>query len=247
MLARQKLGSKVKLSPRKSHSTHLLEQAVHPKKGVKYAQTNTGPNMANMARQASETDPTPKNTTQRSNASTCTKIPPMQGKTTEELQEELEAIDFTAIAGEQLIVWVQEYYDNTCNVKLPMLKIDVPILKRTRGRRSNTIVSLIIEKLTQPLSNCFSEDIFTFYQLVADLGFSGDTNRKMRAALTDSFEKRGGIGMLSLLRLGNHLPCATSIIPWKEKGKHKAGVHQLLWVSGRKLVKAGGSWDKEFI
>ena len=52
----------------------------------------------------------------------------MQGKTTEELQEELEAIDFTAIAGEQLVVWVQEY-DNTGKVNLPMLKIDVPILK----------------------------------------------------------------------------------------------------------------------
>ena len=186
-------------------------------------------------KRASETDPTPS-----------TKIPPMQGKTTEELQEELEAIDFTAIAGEQLIVWVQEY-DNTGKVNFPMLKIDVPILKRTGGLTNNTIVSLIIEKLTEPLSNCFSPDIFTFYQLVADLGFSGDTNRKMRAALTDSFEKRGGIYMLPLLRLGTHLPCATSIIPWKEKGKHKAGVHKLLWVSGRKLVKAGGSWDNEFI
>ena len=127
-------------------------------------------------------------------------------------------------------MWVQEIETDAGIVQLPMLKIDVPALKRTGGRTKDTIVSLIIEKLTQPLSNGVPEDIFTFYQLVAMLGLSDDLTIRTRSALIDSFEKRGDIGILPLLRLGNHLPCAKSIRQWKEKSKHKAGVHQLVWV-----------------
>ena len=52
----------------------------------------------------------------------------------------------------------------------------------------------------------------SFYRLVAMLGLSGDLNRQMRAALTDSFGKRRDIGMLPLLRIGNHLFCVTSVL-----------------------------------
>jgi hypothetical protein len=161
-------------------------------------------------------------------------------KTVEELQKELATIDFSAIAGgDKLIVWVQEIESDAGIVELPMLKISVPMAtkKRARGTRGSagapakdTLVSLIVETLTEPLSKGVPEDLFTFYQLLAVLALSeGGDDDELRSTLIDSFENGGDIGVLPLLRLGKGLPYATAIQPWKENGEDQAGVHQLIW------------------
>jgi hypothetical protein len=161
-------------------------------------------------------------------------------KTVEELQKELEALNFSDIAGgDKLIVWVQEIESDAGTVELPMLKIEVPLTTKKRSRASagpagapakDTIVSLIVKKLTEPLSKSVPEDVFTFYQLLAVLALTEDgDNQDVRATLIESFEKEGDIGVLPLLRVGKNLPYATSIRPWKESGEVQAGVHQLFW------------------
>lgn len=164
-----------------------------------------------------------KTTTTTNKAPTHTKVKAMPGKTTEELQDELEAIDFSDIAGKQLIVWVQEIESDAGTVELPMLKIDLP-----KKLNKATIVSLITKKLTEPLRNSVPADVFAFYQLLAVLGLS-EVALDLRSTLIDSFERRGDTGVLPMLRVGKGLPYATSIRQWKENGKYKVGVYQLVW------------------
>jgi len=152
-------------------------------------------------------------------------------KTAEEVQKELESVNFSAIAaGDKLIVWVQEIELEAGIVELPMLVINVPTATNQRTRASaapakGTLVSLIMQTLLQPLSNSVPEDIFTFYQLLAVLALSeGGEDEELWSTLIDSFEKGGDLGVLPMLRLGKGLPYATAVQPWKE-----AGVHQLVW------------------
>jgi len=162
------------------------------------------------------------------------------GKTMEELEKELELVDFSAIAGgDKLIVWVQEIESEAGIVELPMLVINVPTATRLHLSRSTiplrtrvsfapakgTLVSLIMQALLQPLSNGVPEDIFTFYQLLAVLALSeGGEDEELRSTLIDSFEQGGDLGVLPMLRLSKGLPYATAVQPWKE-----AGVHKLVW------------------
>jgi len=162
------------------------------------------------------------------------------GKTMEELEKELELVNFSAIAGgDKLIVWVQEIESEAGIVELPMLVINVPTATRLHRSRSTipsltrvsvapakgTLVSLIMQALLQPLSNGVPEDIFTFYQLLAVLALSeGGEDEELRSTLIDLFEQGGDLGVLPMLRLGKGLPYATAVQPWKE-----AGVHQLVW------------------
>jgi len=79
-------------------------------------------------------------------------------KTAEELQKELETVDFSASAGgDNLIVWVQEIESHAGIVELPMLEVHVPIATKKRTRATgapakDTIASLIVQTLTEPLS-----------------------------------------------------------------------------------------------
>lgn len=171
-------------------------------------------------------------------APTHTKVNAMTGKTIEELRKELKKIDFSAIAGDKLILWVQEIESDAGTTQLPMFEIQVPPNLRVSGsthpagvHTKNTIVSLIEETLTQPLSNGVPEDIFAFYQLLAVLALTEDGDAIFRSTLIDSFEKKSDIGILPLLRAGKYLPHATSIRPWKEHGKKQSGVHELVWTN----------------
>ena len=158
----------------------------------------------------------------------------------EQLQEELQALDFSGIAGgDTIIVWVQEIESDAGIAELPMFKIEVPTAKkRARSSRGpaapskDKVVSLILEKLTQPLIKDMAEDVFVFYQLLAALALSGDgDDEDVRAELVQQFENGDDIGALPLLRIGKYPPVVYSFKPWKENGKVQVGVHQLFWTN----------------
>ena len=156
------------------------------------------------------------------------------------LQEELHALDFSGIAGgDKIIVWVQVIESDAGIVELPMFKIDVPTAKKramsSRGPAApvkDKVVSLIVEKLTEPLSKDVAADVFTFYQLLAALALSGDgDDEDVRVELIQKFENGDDIGALPLLRIGRYLPVANSFRSWKENGHVQVGVHQLFWTN----------------
>jgi len=158
----------------------------------------------------------------------------------EQLQDALRALDFSGIAGgDTIIAWVQEIQSDAGIVQLPMFKIEVPTAKR-RARSSrgpaapakDSVASLIVEKLTQPLIKDVAADVFTFYQLLAALALSGDgDDEDVRAELVQRFENGDDVGALPLLRIGKYLPVANSFQPWKETGIVQVGVHQLFWTN----------------
>jgi hypothetical protein len=155
----------------------------------------------------------------------------------EQLQDGLQALDFSGIAGgDKIIVWVQEIESDAGIVQLPMFKIKVPTAKRrarsSRAPAKDKVVSLIVEKLTRPLSKDVAGDVSTFYQLLAALALSGDgDDEDVRAELVQKFETGDHIGALPLLRIGKYRPAANSFQPWKENGQVQVGVHELCWTN----------------
>jgi hypothetical protein len=159
------------------------------------------------------------------------------GKTIEELQKELKTINFRAIAGETLILWVHEIDSDAGTTQLSMFKIEMPNTK-------DTIVSIIATTLTEPLHNGSPDDVFAFYQLLAAFCDQGDGDFRsvireyrfaLRMSLIDAFEKNNVIGILPLLRIEKYLPYATSIRSGKENGKIQAGLHQLVWTKQKTM------------
>jgi len=165
---------------------------------------------------------------------------PLKSMNVEQLQEELQALDFSGIAGgDTIIVWVQEIESDAGIVQLPMFKIEVPTAKkRARSSRGpaapakDKVVLPIIEKLTQPLIKDVAADVHTFYLLLAALALSGDgDDEDVRAKLVKKFEHGKLSGALPLLRIGKYLPAANSFQPWNENGKVQVGVHELVWMN----------------
>jgi len=165
---------------------------------------------------------------------------PLKLMNVEQLHEELQALDFSGIAGgDTLIVWVQEIESDAGIVQLPMFKIQVPTAKkRARSSRGpaapakDNLVSMIVAKLTQPLMKDVAADVHTFYLLLAALALSGDgDDEDVRAKLVKKFERGKLIGVMPLLPIGKYLPSANSVQPWNENGKVQVGVHELVWTN----------------